>query len=59
LSGVNQGNIYLSPLTSTTSFGVGKAQLVVNMESYPVVVSAAILNFNATILGSVVPKISN
>lgn len=54
----NQDFIYFSPSANTTSFGVGQVEIVSTMKNYPAIKSTP-LSFTATILGSVVPVISD
>lgn len=58
----NQDFIYFSPSANTTSFGVGQVEIVSTMKNYPANYPAIVstpLSFTATILGSVVPVISD
>ena len=50
--------IFFNPPDSTTNFGIGQATVQASMKNYPTIKST-IISFTATILGVIVPVISD
>jgi hypothetical protein len=58
LYGTNADYIYLSPPADTKDYGSAQATVQASMKNYPAIVSS-LISFTATILGSIVPTISD